>query len=77
MCKAAWLSQNNNAGHGWFMCRYLNKENIHINSQVAFSMERYSVSVDDLDIVCYFFDFQETMESPMKTQKSTNWSPGI
>ena len=50
------------------MCRSLNKENIHINSQVAFAMEQYSTLANDLDTVCCFFDFQETKESLMKTQ---------
>ena len=32
-------------------------------------MDLYSTSVDDCDTVCYLFDFQETKEPPMKTQK--------
>ena len=35
---------------------------------MAFAMEWYSTSAVDLDTVCCFFDFQETKESPMKTQ---------
>ena len=50
------------------MCKSLNKVSIHINSHVAFAMALYSASTEDLEIVCYFFDFQETKESPMKTR---------
>ena len=32
-------------------------------------MERYSTSAKELEIVCYFLDFQETSEFPMNTQK--------
>ena len=32
-------------------------------------VDLYSTSVDDRDTVCCLFDFQETKEPPMKTQK--------
>ena len=36
---------------------------------MALVMDLYSTSVDDCDTVCCLFDFQETKEPPMKTQK--------
>lgn len=51
------------------MCKSLYKESSHIISHVAFTIDLYSASADDLDTVCRFLDFQEIREFPMKTQK--------
>ena len=42
------------------------KNKIHTISHVATTMDLYLASAEDLDIVDYFFDFQDTKESPMK-----------
>ena len=47
----------------------LSKAEIHINSQVTFAIDLYSISAEDLDTACCFLDFYETRESPIKTQK--------
>ena len=39
-----------------------------MTSQIATTMARYSDSAEDLKIVCCFLDFQETRDSPRKTQ---------
>jgi hypothetical protein len=45
------------------------KQSNHVISQVTAAMDWYSASAEDLETVCCFFDFQEIIESPMKTQK--------
>lgn len=37
-------------------------------SHTATAIALYSDSADDLETICYFLDFQETKDSPMKTQ---------
>jgi len=39
------------------------------NSEVIEAIALYSASVEDLETVGYFFDFQVRRESPMKIQK--------
>ena len=51
------------------MCKSLKRESNHIISHVTFPIDMYLTSTKDLDTVCYFFDFQETKESPINTQK--------
>jgi hypothetical protein len=47
----------------------LSKEDNHISSQQVEANVRYPASAEDLDTICCFFDFQDTRESPIKTQK--------
>jgi hypothetical protein len=49
--------------------------NNHVNSQETATIEQYSASADDLEIVCYFFDFQEIKESPKNAQKPVTEHP--
>ena len=51
------------------MCKSLERERSHIISQVALAMDQYLALVEDLEIVCCFFDFHETRKSPMEIQK--------
>lgn len=51
------------------MHRSSNKEDNQTTSNVAFAIDLYSASADDLDTVCCFLDFQENNESPKNTQK--------
>ena len=37
----------------------------HINSQQVKAKALYSALAEDLNIVCYFLDFQDTNESPV------------
>lgn len=69
MCKAVYLSQNSKANCVCSICKSLSKVRSHTSSQVTFTKDRYSALADDLDIVCYFFDFHKTKKSPMKIQK--------
>lgn len=39
-----------------------------VTSHIAKAIDLYSASAVDLDIVCYFLDFQEIKESQRKTQ---------
>lgn len=50
------------------MRRSSNKEDNQTTSNVAFAIDLYSASADDLDTVCCFLDFQENNESPKNTQ---------
>ena len=51
------------------MCKSLKRERNHIILQVAFAIDRYLASIEAMEMVCCFFDFQETRESLMKIQK--------
>lgn len=69
MCIVDWLSQNNVTGTTRLMCRSLNNEDNQTISHVAFAIDLYLASADDLDTMCCFLDFQEINESPKNTQK--------
>ncbi|XP_050249761.1 WAT1-related protein At1g09380-like [Quercus robur] len=49
--------------------RSFNKYRIQVTSHIATSIDLYSASAVDLETVFCFLDFQETNESPKKTQK--------
>ena len=51
------------------MPKSFNRFTNYISSHVALAIDLHSASVEDLAIVFCFFDFQETKESPIKTQK--------
>lgn len=51
------------------MRRSLNNEDNQNISHVAFAIDLYSASADDLDTVCCFLDFQEINESSKNAQK--------
>ena len=67
--RAAWLSQQRIAGFEWLTPSSFSNERSQVSSQVAFAIDLYSASADDLETVCCFFDFQEIKESPRNTQK--------
>lgn len=69
MCNAAWLSQNKTTGREIRVCKSASRDNIQMNSHVALAMDLYSASVEDLDTLCCFLDFQEIKELPSITQK--------
>lgn len=66
------LSQNN-VTETRLMRRSLNKEDNQTTSHVAFAIDLYSASVDDLDTVCCFLDFQENTNLP-RTHKNQKLS---
>lgn len=47
--------------------KILEQRENHSNSQVVEAIGRYSASVEDLETLCYFFDFQEISESRKKS----------
>lgn len=63
------MSQNKKAGSCIGTRKSFSKEISQTISQVARAMDRYSASAEDLDTVCCFFDFQETKEVLISTQK--------
>lgn len=68
MCKAAWLSQSNEARA---TCGTLKSSNIYrnqVNFKHVFSIARYSAFVDDLETFACFLDFHEMREFLRKTQ---------
>ena len=67
MCRAAWLSQNNDAGLECLIPMSLNKCRSHNTSQTVTAMALYSSSANDLEMVLCFLDFHEIKESPIKT----------
>ena len=60
ICRAALESQCNKANCG--------KDLIHIMSQRETTMNLYSISAEDREMVCCFLDFQDTKESPRNKQ---------
>ena len=69
MWRADWLSQNNKAGCLCSISKSFNKLINHTNSHVALAIDLYSASIEDLETVHCFFDFQEIKDAPMKIQK--------
>lgn len=69
ICRAALLSQNNLIGNFNFKSSSLNNPTNHTTSATALGMLLYSASTELLDIVFWFFDFQEIKESPTFTTK--------
>ena len=69
ICKVTLESQYNKAGYGKDTCKSLSKDLIHMISQQATAMARYSTLAEDWEMVRYFLDFQETKESPRNKQK--------
>ena len=57
MCKAAWLSQNNEAAWGCRILKSLKIDSNHTISHTATAIALYSASADDLEIVVCFLDF--------------------
>lgn len=68
ICIAAWLSQNMRAGAGEEIWRSRSNWWIRTSSLVVADKALYSASAEDLDRVLCFFVFQDTKESPRKTQ---------
>ena len=66
---AAWLSQKRRAGLVELMPKSRSSFFNHSSSPVVAAMARYSALADDLEMVVCFFAFQETKDSPRKTQK--------
>lgn len=65
--RALLLSQYKGIAYFCAKDKSLSKWRIHYNSQIVIDL--YSASIDDLNIVVYFLDLQETKDEPMKTQK--------
>ena len=63
---ATWLSPYIIIGYGWVTSRSFNKANNHVISHTVTPMTLYSASVDDLEIIDCFSDFEEINESPKK-----------
>ncbi len=68
ICKAAVLSQYNNAGFGCNILKSVNNERSQDNSQHVPVMALYSASAEERDTVFCLFVRQEIREDPKKTQ---------
>jgi len=68
MCKAAVLSQYNNAGFGCNTLKYVNNDRSQDNSQHVPVMALYSTSAEERDTVFCLFVRKEIKEDPKKTQ---------
>lgn len=68
MWMAEVLLQNNSPGVQFVMLKYLKRYANHYISTIVVAIAWYLASKELLETVFYFFDFQETRESPIMTQ---------
>lgn len=64
------LSQYKEAVAVEVICRSLSNEEIQTNSETMVAMARYTMAIDDLEIMTCFLDFHDTRESLRNIQKS-------
>ena len=68
ICNVSWLSQYNNVGSDSETFKYWTMYLNQVNSKQVFIVARYSTSVDDVNTLVCFLDFQEIVEFPSKMQ---------
>lgn len=68
ICNTHWLSQYKTDNLDGCCNKSRRRKEIHWSSLVAEVRARYSVAVEEQEMVCCFLDFQDTNECPIKKQ---------